>query len=457
MKSLFIPTKKNNYHAYLLRRPMLAIYLIVLILVNMIIGGLSMTYSKAAIDFSALYRMHNEQRDKRNLNQLTINPLLINSATAKAEAMLKANCWSHYCPDGKSPWDFFDAEGYTYIYAGENLAEGFSDNEAVMAAWMDSPTHRDNILNTKFTEFGIGFAHGDYQGMKNNTVIVVHFGNRFDSINAIEQVINSNNDNSNVIITQPNEGASFKNNNFTIAGEVQNGYNVDINVNNEYLGSADVNNGLFTYRPQEEQLSIDGNYILTASTNYNNKLYTSNPVNISIDTKAPNLKTNNFAIKKATSGFIFEITASDASAIKLVNLNLDFQKSANDIWQLYLESFDKNITPTLIISAVDKAGNSSTIELRTEKAFENIVTDNTITTDSAPLIRFKNQASIVNFSFLIFMSGLFSVDYLVLQKNGLTGKQRTQSHLNILLFVVLAIMVILGGTSGEILSGITIN
>jgi uncharacterized protein YkwD len=111
--------------------------------------------SFAEIDFDSLIRLHNETRLKNNLNQLQINVQLIDSAQRKADGMLADNCWSHYCPDGKSPWDFFNEAGYEYVIAGENLAQGFFDNNSVFNAWMNSPTHRENILNSEFNEIGI--------------------------------------------------------------------------------------------------------------------------------------------------------------------------------------------------------------------------------------------------------------------------------------------------------------
>src|SRR6185436_20656588 len=68
-----------------------------------------------------------------------------------------------------------------YIYAGENLAEGFDDNTTVMDAWMNSPTHKENILKPEFREIGIGGARGTYQGEQNNTIVVIHFGTQVNS------------------------------------------------------------------------------------------------------------------------------------------------------------------------------------------------------------------------------------------------------------------------------------
>jgi hypothetical protein len=58
-----------------------------------------------------------------------------------------------------------------YAHAGENLAIHFTDSSEVVEAWMDSPTHRKNIVDAKFTEIGVGTAKGKYEGYE--TVYVV--------------------------------------------------------------------------------------------------------------------------------------------------------------------------------------------------------------------------------------------------------------------------------------------
>ena len=99
--------------------------------------------------------------------------------------MLAADCWSHYCPDNRSPWEYFDDVNYNYLFAGENLAEGFFLDEDAMVAWMNSPSHRENILKPEYKEVGFGVVHGNFQGQEDNTVIVAHFGARQDESVAV--------------------------------------------------------------------------------------------------------------------------------------------------------------------------------------------------------------------------------------------------------------------------------
>jgi len=56
---------------------------------------------------------------------------------------------------------FFVKRGYYPTpYQGENLAIGFSSDKAVQLAWENSPTHRANITDPRFTEVGVGRACG---------------------------------------------------------------------------------------------------------------------------------------------------------------------------------------------------------------------------------------------------------------------------------------------------------
>lgn len=124
-----------------------------------------------AVITATLVDLTNEDRTADALGTLTINETLVKAAQAKADDMAEKGYFAHTTPDGKEPWDFMHEAGYVFTYAGENLAVNFGDSEDVVQAWMNSPTHRANILNGKFTEIGIATAVGEYRGQK--TVFVV--------------------------------------------------------------------------------------------------------------------------------------------------------------------------------------------------------------------------------------------------------------------------------------------
>jgi hypothetical protein len=115
----------------------------------------------------------NNSRLVDNIPAVQFNPLLSVAAQLKAEDMAQKSYFAHTSPEGVTPWYWLDEVGYKYSYAGENLAVNFSDSKDVVDAWMNSPGHRQNILNSHFTEIGIGAAEGIYQNKK--TVFVVQF------------------------------------------------------------------------------------------------------------------------------------------------------------------------------------------------------------------------------------------------------------------------------------------
>lgn len=135
------------------------------------------TPAKAAISTGSLISMTNSARVSSSLKPYAVNSMLSSSAYAKAQDMLKYDYFAHTSPQGKSPWSFIKNAGYSYIFAGENLAIDFQNSSAVFAAWMASSTHRSNILDKDFTEIGIAAVTGDYQG-RMTTVVVQHFGAR---------------------------------------------------------------------------------------------------------------------------------------------------------------------------------------------------------------------------------------------------------------------------------------
>jgi len=107
----------------------------------------------------------NKQRTANGLKELLENNYLNNSATAKANDMFLKQYFEHISPDGVSPGDLVSKYGYEYLLTGENLILGNFENEAeLVQAWMDSPGHRENILNAGYTEIGVSIIKGEYKG-----------------------------------------------------------------------------------------------------------------------------------------------------------------------------------------------------------------------------------------------------------------------------------------------------
>lgn len=131
--------------------------------------------SLAAVISAVLVDLTNTSRSTDKLDGLIVSPLLTEVAQAKADDMAAKGYFAHVSPDGKDSWYWFKQAGYSFIYAGENLAVDFSDSADVENAWMNSPTHRANILNNHFTQIGIATAQGYFEGHP-TTFVVQMFG-----------------------------------------------------------------------------------------------------------------------------------------------------------------------------------------------------------------------------------------------------------------------------------------
>jgi len=180
LKKVFIPHKHNDYKPHLFRRAgaILLFSLIVFLFVATISGPIvlnrfdltALVLPKVLVDYA------NENRDIENFKHLAISPVLEKAAQLKANDMAEKGYFAHNSPEGKNPWYFFSQAGYSFAYAGENLAVNFTDSVDVSLAWMASPGHRANIMNGNFSEIGIATAEGMYQGRP--TVFVVQLFGR---------------------------------------------------------------------------------------------------------------------------------------------------------------------------------------------------------------------------------------------------------------------------------------
>lgn len=128
----------------------------------------------ADITKGSLEQSVNQTRAALNLQPLTEDPTLQTVAQLKAEDMIKNDYFAHTSPAGLAPWYWFAKAGYNYQYAGENLAIGFFDSDQVYQAWLNSPTHRANIINPRYQQMGTAVMSGF--GSDNTTIVVQVFG-----------------------------------------------------------------------------------------------------------------------------------------------------------------------------------------------------------------------------------------------------------------------------------------
>ncbi len=174
LKHAFIPHAGNDHRPHALRSKWLRVY-----------AGLALTVKLAAailiafapnasylsnITASNIIRLTNESRAAAGLTALGSNGLLGQAAQAKANDMIANGYFAHTSPSNVTPWAWFQRAGYSYKYAGENLAKDFSTSEDVVAAWLASPSHKKNIMNANYKEIGVAVATGTVNGV---TTIVI--------------------------------------------------------------------------------------------------------------------------------------------------------------------------------------------------------------------------------------------------------------------------------------------
>lgn len=178
IKNYILPHHGNNHHPHFWNKESIALIIIVVILIQFVlISNSFLIVSKdrylASVIPTVLISYTNEKRLENNLPRLKENVQLTQAAQLKANDMVKRGYFSHNTPEGLLPWHWLKLSGYTYDQAGENLAVNFNDSKDVVEAWMNSPTHKANIVKPIYTEIGIAMAEGYHRGKP--AIFVVQF------------------------------------------------------------------------------------------------------------------------------------------------------------------------------------------------------------------------------------------------------------------------------------------
>ncbi|MBU4217019.1 CAP domain-containing protein [Candidatus Parcubacteria bacterium] len=121
-----------------------------------------------------IINLTNKERVSLSIPALTTNELLTKAAYAKAKSIVESQTFQHDIGDKRfSSW--IKGVDYKYTYVGENLALDFTTSEGTIKAWLNSPSHKKNLLNDKFKETGVAVIEDKFQG-KSTTIIVQIFG-----------------------------------------------------------------------------------------------------------------------------------------------------------------------------------------------------------------------------------------------------------------------------------------
>lgn len=98
----------------------------------------------------------NQNRKKQGLEALTMDEKLMKAAQDRAKELTKS--FSHTRPNGTSCFTIFEKYKITPTASGENIAAGQRSAAAVMDSWMNSPGHKENIMNNRFKKIGVGLV-----------------------------------------------------------------------------------------------------------------------------------------------------------------------------------------------------------------------------------------------------------------------------------------------------------
>jgi len=118
----------------------------------------------------------NNERAKAGCRPLQLNSALTKAAEAHASDMVDEHYFAHDSLDGRSPFDRMKAAGFKGGAMAENIAVGYTSAAAVVKGWMNSPGHRQNILNCTYTMIGIGYDSGQVKPDWGNGSWVQDFG-----------------------------------------------------------------------------------------------------------------------------------------------------------------------------------------------------------------------------------------------------------------------------------------
>lgn len=199
---LVFPKESNNYKSLILRNSSF-LFMSVFILVLQIAVSFAQSPNLGILGYasqispSEVVRLTNQKRIENGESILIENEVLSRAALAKGTHMLANDYWAHVAPDGTDPWYFFDEADYEYQFAGENLARDFSDPNSAVDAWMASPSHRDNLLSSRYDEIGVAVVEGELNGV-DTTIIVQLFGKKA-STGAAVPVVSAQSENEEVV------------------------------------------------------------------------------------------------------------------------------------------------------------------------------------------------------------------------------------------------------------------
>ena len=173
---LFTPQTSNNYRARLLHPKIISLFILFFFSAGILLSVTKTNFPEVLgissdVSIDQLLVLTNQKRQENGLGPLSLDERLSQAAIGKSNDMLAKGYWAHISPDGITPWAFIKGAGYSYTYAGENLARGYTNSSDVINAWMASDSHKANMLSGNYSNVGFAVVTGSLNGEE--TVLVV--------------------------------------------------------------------------------------------------------------------------------------------------------------------------------------------------------------------------------------------------------------------------------------------
>lgn len=184
-----VPHRDNQYHPHLIRS-------YGLLLLAVLVIGIQLSYNfvrtghvlgqTTVVTPVGLLVDTNDKRVESGIAPLELDARLTEAAQAKAQDMITNQYWAHTSPSGVEPWRWIDESGYRYTDAGENLAKDFTSARATVAAWMDSPEHRETMLSADYRDVGFAAVSGEL-GRRPTTIVVALYATSASAVLGAQQ------------------------------------------------------------------------------------------------------------------------------------------------------------------------------------------------------------------------------------------------------------------------------
>lgn len=441
MKKFFIPNKKNRYKPILLRKAALVVYTVILLLVNTFGGLVGIPEAMASsITPANIIQLTNQQRASMGLNTLNTSAKLAAAAQAKANNMIQEQYWDHFGPNGETPWMFISQAGYSYVYAGENLAKGFRTAEGVHEAWMASPTHRDNIVSGNYKDIGVAVVQGTLLG--SDTILVVQmFGNltsqTFTPTPVSEPestptpaptpppakpIIRESGEIKSISISSPKSGELITDPNINIKGETANitgEYTVEILNQDELVGETESNSSSWEFEKgsdwEEGELSVQAQV--------KGESIKSNSVTFTIDSTPPEILQESIRVKKEEDSFELKLDAPEgATEIKLVIDDETFDLEVDENGEIVFSIPSTVTNGRAVLMASDFAGNISQLDISEYFLEEETEDENPMSRIVLGIRNIFATTDGISLAIISFIFLLLTIEVYVYWKKGKLGK-----------------------------------